>query len=259
MVTRSRIDTRPLPAFPGSGHGDQRGPDADGGTLFLDEIGNMPPSLQIKLLRVLEEREFERLGSNQSVRVDVRIIAATNSHLLEKVEKRDFRTDLFYRLNVVPIHLPSLRERTEGLPLLANHFFKLVAKEYDLPEKKLTLEALKRLLHYPWPGNIRELRNVLELASVLSGERTILELDDFSVLAQKSSTPDGILLNSYPELPDEGIDLNQVVSDLEKNLICQSLKRTQGNKGKAARLLYLKPTTLVEKLRRMNLLQEFSP
>jgi two-component system, NtrC family, response regulator AtoC len=231
---------------------------ADGGVLFLDEIGNMPLSLQMKLLRVLEEREFEKLGSNRPVRIDVRILAATNCDLREKVRLGDFRGDLFYRLNVVPIHLAPLRERKEDIPLLVNHFLQLFADEYGAPKRSVEPTTLKRLIQCPWPGNIRELRNALELAWVLSCDSTVLMEEHFPTLSDDSSPDSGeaAALQKYLELPEEGIDLNQVVSELEKALICQSLERAGGNKGKAARLLYLKRTTLVEKLRRMNLLED---
>lgn len=230
---------------------------ADGGTLFLDEIGNMPLSLQIKLLRVLEEREFQKLGSNQNVRVDVRILAATNCNLLEKVKAGTFREDLFYRLNVVPVHLPPLRERKEDLPLLARHFLQAITREYKLTQKNLSPSALKRLMQYQWPGNVRELRNALELACVLADERSVLQPEDFALVENTSnSSGECDLLPSEIHIPEDGLDLNQVVSELEKKLICESLQRTQGNKGKAARLLSLNRTTLVEKLRRMNLLEQ---
>lgn len=233
---------------------------ADGGTLFLDEIGNMPLSLQIKLLRVLEEKAFERLGSNHTVRVDFRLVAATNADLREMVKSGKFREDLFYRLSVVPVHLPPLRERREDIPLLANHFLELLSKQYEVPTKKLDPQAIKKLMQYHWPGNIRELKNVIELGFVMSGERTALGPGDFPILGQEIfvGSEAAQLAHNVFELPEEGIDLNQVVSEVEKNLITQSLQRTGGNKGKAARLLYLKRTTLVEKLRRMNLLEEFS-
>ena len=232
---------------------------ANGGTLFLDEIGNMSVSLQVKLLRVLEEREFERLGSNQKVQVDVRVVAATNCDLDERIKSGEFREDLFYRLNVAPVRIPSLRERKDDIPLLANHFVKMFSEHYDLGEKQVDPGALKRLTAYSWPGNIRELRNVIELVCVLAGGRSIMTAEDFSALddANRSAASNNPL-DTLVELPEEGINLNQVVSEVEKNLICQSLKRTGGNKGKAARLLYLKRTTLVEKLRRMDLLHEFS-
>lgn len=233
---------------------------ANGGTLFLDEIGDMPSSLQVKLLRVLEEKSFQKLGSNQTIRVDFRLLAATNSDLHEKLKNGEFRTDLFYRINVVPIHIPPLRERKEDIALLVNHFIKRICSQYKVPCKKLDPQALRILIQHQWPGNIRELRNVVELGFVLSENRNILHVEDFPTLTESLETgaEHQQLLDSYLELPEEGIDLNQVVSEVEKNLICQSLNRTGGNKGKAARLLYLKRTTLVEKLRRMNLLEEFS-
>lgn len=230
---------------------------ADGGTLFLDEIGNMSLPLQMKFLRVLEEKKVEKLGSNQSIPVSVRVVAATNSDLLQKVKAGEFRGDLFYRLNVVPIQIPPLRERQEDIPLLASHFLRAASAEYSLAEKRLDPQVLRSLMHYNWPGNIRELRNVLELASVLSADRTILGPDDFPTIGDQAGSEldkAETLLEDYLQLPEKGIDLSRVVSELEKSLIRQSLERTQGNKGEAARLLYLKRTTLVEKLRRLNLL-----
>jgi DNA-binding NtrC family response regulator len=232
---------------------------ANGGTLFLDEIGNMSVALQVKLLRVLEEKEFERLGSNQKVEVDVRVVAATNCDLDEKVRTGEFREDLFYRLNVAPVRMPSLQDRRDDIPLLVHHFLSMFSEHYDLGEKQVDPAALKKLAAYSWPGNIRELRNVIELVSVLAGERSIMTAEDFAALDTAGpSSASNNSLDTLVELPEEGIDLNQVVSEVEKNLICQSLKRTGGNKGKAARLLFLKRTTLVEKLRRMDLLHEFS-
>lgn len=227
---------------------------ANGGMLFLDEIGNMPLSLQVKLLRVLQERSFGKLGSNQRIEVNIRVVAATNCDLPEKIAEGEFRSDLFYRLNVVPIHLPPLRERKEDLPLLANFFLDMYGEEYPLPRKQLAPGALTRLMEYSWPGNIRELSNALEMAYVLSGERTILTEEDFELLSDPASPPlQQSSLPPYPvQLPEEGINLNHLVNELEKNLIFESLRRTGGNKGKAARLLYLKRTTLVEKLRRIS-------
>lgn len=230
---------------------------ADGGTLFLDEIGNMSLPLQMKFLRVLEEKKVEKLGSNQPIPVSVRVVAATNTDLLQKVKAGEFRGDLFYRLNVVPIQIPPLRERQEDIPLLANYFLRAASAEYSLAEKRLDPQVLRSLMHYDWPGNIRELRNVLELASVLSADRTILGPDDFPTIGDQAGSEldkAETLLEDYLQLPEKGIDLSRVVSELEKSLIRQSLERTQGNKGEAARLLFLKRTTLVEKLRRLNLL-----
>ena len=206
---------------------------ADQGTFLLDEIGDMPASLQMKLLRVLEDNKVEKLGSNQTIQVDARIVVATNCDLREKVRQGEFREDLFYRLNVVPIHLPPLRERKEDLPLLATHFLKEFSEAYELSEKKLAPGALKYLMRYPWPGNVRELKNVLELACVLSGdERTILELDDFATLEnQPSGDLDPTeLLQNYLHLPEEGIEIKEVVRGLENNLIQDALQRTGGNK-----------------------------
>lgn len=230
---------------------------ASKGTLFLDEIGEMPAPLQIKLLRVLEERTFQRLGSNETVKVDFRLVAATNSNLWDKVKEGQFREDLFYRLNVVPVHVPALRDRKEDLGLLANHFVKLLSREYGEKTKKFNPDSLKMLTHHDWPGNIRELRNVVELAFILAEERQILTQNDLPTLAASlSGDAQSHIFENLMELPEEGINLNQVVSEVEKNLIFQSLQRTNGNKGKAARLLELKRTTLVEKLRRMKLLED---
>ncbi len=241
---------------------------ADGGTVFLDEIGDMPLVLQTKLLRVLEQREFQRLGSNRTVRVDVRVIAATNSDLEAKVADGDFREDLYYRLKVIPVHMPALRERREDVPLLAAHFLRQIGATCEMTPKKLDTDALKLLMSHHWSGNVRELRNLLEFASVLAGETEFLTEVDFPSLAsvsildeveeQVEAMRDAFRRSDFPVIPEDGIDLNKVVSDLEKHLICQSLQRTNGNKRKAAELLFLKRTTLVEKLRRMKLLDHYS-
>ncbi len=232
--------------------------EANNGAVFFDEIGEMPPSLQVKLLRVLEDRIVQRLGSNQSISVDFRIIAATNADIRKKIEDGEFREDLFYRLNVVPIRTPPLRERKADIPLLTQHFLKLFARQYQEVPKTLDPNALRALTHHEWPGNIRELKNVIELGFILSGERDVIHVEDLPTLDEKvGASVHGSQLEALLHLPEEGIDLNQVVSEVERNLICQSLERTGGNKGKAARLLYLKRTTLVEKLRRMNLLEEY--
>ena len=233
--------------------------EANQGTIFLDEIGEMKPALQVKLLRVLEERSFQRLGSNQNISVDFRLISATNADLRQRIEEGEFREDLFYRLNVVPIHVPPLRERASDIPLLTHHFLGQFAEQYGEAPKSLEPEAMKVVMQHGWPGNIRELRNVIELGFILSGERDVIRPEDLPTLdEQVGASVHGRQLDALLHLPEEGIDLNQVVTEVERNLICQSLERTGGNKGKAARLLFLKRTTLVEKLRRMNLLQEHS-
>lgn len=232
---------------------------ANGGTIFFDEIGEMLPALQVKLLRVLEERTFQRLGNNKDIAVDFRVIAATNADLSKKIQEGRFREDLFYRFNVVPIHNPSLRERKSDIPLLAKHFLQQFSEQYDEPVKELDPKVLRALMQHNWPGNIRELRNVIELGFILAAERPVIELSDLPTLDEThGATVHGAQLEALLTLPEEGIDLNQVVNEVERNLICQSLARTGGNKGKAARLLFLKRTTLVEKLRRMNLLGEFT-
>jgi DNA-binding NtrC family response regulator len=228
---------------------------ADGGTLFLDEIGDMSPSLQVKLLRVLEENQFQKLGSNKTIQVDVRIVVATNCDLREKVRTKEFREDLFYRLNVVPIHMPPLRERKEDLPLLVSHFLQELADSHHIDSKKLSPGALKRLMRHDWRGNVRELSNVLELASVLAGdERTILEASDFATLDDEFALElaSAELFQNKLRLPETGLDLRWFVQELEKHLIDQALERSGGNKRRAARSLGLKRTTLVAKLRRMN-------
>jgi DNA-binding NtrC family response regulator len=223
---------------------------ANHGTLFLDEVSSMPMDLQVKLLRVLQEREFQRVGSPTTIKVDVRIVAATNGDLLDAVEKGDFRRDLFYRLNVIPIRIPPLRQRRDDIPLLVVHFTKKYCADQELPPKRVSHEAIKCLMAYEWPGNIRELENAVEMAVALSANRDLLDLEDFPVVSDSSANRDpfrGI------DIPDDGIHFNMVVSDLEKRLILQSLQMTGGNKKRAASLLHLKRTTFVEKLRRMGM------
>ncbi len=223
---------------------------ANHGTLFLDEIGEMPLDLQVKLLRVLQEKEFQKLGGNATVKVDVRIIAATNGDLLEKLGKGEFREDLYYRLNVIPIHVLPLRNRREDIPLLITHFARKFCTEQGVPLKKISHDAIKQLVSFDWPGNVRQLENAVEMAVALSGDRELLDSVDFPLVAEPSGE-DEIFRNI--EIPNEGIHLNTLVSDLEKKLILQSLHATGGNKKKAASLLHLKRTTFVEKLKRMGM------
>jgi DNA-binding NtrC family response regulator len=221
---------------------------ANHGTLFLDEVSSMPMDLQVKLLRALQEREFQKVGSATTVKVDVRIVAATNQDLLEAVSKGNFREDLYYRLNVIPIRVPSLRQRREDIPLLISHFIQKYCKEQNLLLKRASQEAMKRLMAFDWPGNVRQLENTMEMAVALSGDREILDLEDFPVvsrpISQNSEAPN-------IDIPDSGVHFNNMISDLEKRLILQSLQVAQGNKKRAASLLHLKRTTFVEKLRRM--------
>jgi len=223
---------------------------ADGGTLFLDEVGTLPMELQVKMLRVLQEREFQKVGGTTSIKVDVRIIAATNTNLLESVGKGEFREDLYYRLNVIPIHIAPLRERRDDIPLLISHFTRKFCAEQHLTPKKISHDAMKQLVAFDWPGNVRQLENALEMAVALSDQKDTLDPEDFPLIA-KSTRQDQIF--RHISIPDEGIQFNSIVSELEKRLILQSLEASKGNKKKAASLLNLKRTTFVEKLKRMGI------
>lgn len=228
---------------------------ADKGTLFLDEIGCMSMELQAKLLRVLQERSFERIGGAQTIKVDVRIIAATNSNLAERVRDGLFREDLFYRLNVIPIIIQPLRERRDDIPLLVQHFTKKICDIQVIELKNISQDAMKRIMAFDWPGNVRQLENAVEMAIVMSGDRQTLTATDFpGLLSQNDQTPHARSI----VIPDEGIHFNSVVSDLERELILQSLEKAKGNKKRAADLLHIKRTTLVEKLKRMNLMSASS-
>jgi DNA-binding NtrC family response regulator len=219
------------------------------GTLFLDEVGTMSTALQMKLLRVLQEREFERVGDSHSIKVDVRIIAATNSDLLKMVADGTFREDLYYRLNVIPVHVPALRERKEDIPLLVSHFLEKLAREGSgAPPQTVAQDAMRRLMAYQWPGNVRQLENAVERAVAFSAVRGQIEVEDLPVEVQQAQES---VLSSPVTLPEDGIDLDAFVSNIERELIKRSLERTGGNKGAAAKLLNLKRTTLVEKLKRL--------
>ncbi|MCE5247156.1 MAG: sigma-54 dependent transcriptional regulator [Candidatus Polarisedimenticolia bacterium] len=220
---------------------------ADGGTLFLDEIGTMRPDLQVKLLRVLQSRQIQRVGGTHSIPVDVRVLAATNEDLKSKVEKGEFREDLFYRLNVIPVHVPPLRERRSDVPLLAAHFAAKYCHHNNLPAKEITQETMRVLMRHDWPGNVRELENAIEYAVVMSGGRILLEPGDLP-----EELAGGPLNTVLPcTLTEDGINFRSVVSEVERNLILQSLELTNGNKARAAQLLELKRTTFVEKLKRI--------
>jgi DNA-binding NtrC family response regulator len=223
---------------------------ANHGTLFLDEIATMSPDLQVKLLRVLQEREFQRVGGSTMIKVDVRIIAATNGDLPEKVRKGEFRDDLYYRLNVIPIQILPLRQRREDIPLLVSHFVKKYCVEQQLELKQVSHDAMKHLVSFDWPGNVRQLENAMEMAVTLSGDRQHLLLSDFPLVAAPlgDAEPFGDI-----DIPKDGVNFNTLVSELERRLILQSLQVTGGNKKKAASLLQLKRTTFVEKLKRMGM------
>ncbi len=221
------------------------------GTLFLDEVGTMSMGLQAKLLRVLQEREFERIGDTRPTKIDVRVIAATNSDLETMVKMGTFRGDLYYRLKVIPIVLPPLRDRRDDIPLLVQHFLAHLGEEQNPPRKgvSFTQQAMRILMAHPWPGNVRQLENVVERALALtpnSDEVDASSLPD-DVRYQSATGPDWNV-----QLPETGLDLEASVTTLERQLILQALERTNGNKRKAAELLQVKRTTLVEKLKRLN-------
>ncbi|MCX6597414.1 MAG: sigma-54 dependent transcriptional regulator [Acidobacteria bacterium] len=226
---------------------------AHGGTIFLDEIGDMPMDLQSKLLRVLQERAFERLGSSETVKVDVRVIAATNVDLLERVREGRFREDLFYRLNVVPLSLPPLRERKADIALLSAHFIEKVCLHEGLPVKQLSPETIARLERYDWPGNVRQLENAVEMAVALSGDRMLLYPGDFPLPSTFVPKAAGVSQASVP-LPDHGLDFEQTIGAIELSLLEQALRRTSGNKTQAADLLNLNRTTLNAKLKSLGAL-----
>jgi DNA-binding NtrC family response regulator len=231
------------------------------GTLFLDEVGTMSAALQMKLLRVLQEREFERVGDSHTTKVDVRVIAATNSDLARLVTDGHFREDLYYRLNVIPVKLPSLRERKDDIPLLVRHFLDKFGGETTAAQTRgataaasrthamtVSQEAMRALMAYSWPGNVRQLENAIERAVAFRGGRGQIDVSDLptEVAAEEARATTVSLA-----LPDQGIDLNQFLAGAERDLIARAMDRTGGNKGRAARLLGIKRTTLVEKLKRL--------
>jgi len=237
------------------------------GTLFLDEVGTMSAALQMKLLRVLQEREFERVGDSHTIKVDVRVTAATNSDLGRLVAEGQFREDLFYRLNVIPVQLPPLRERKEDVPLLVQHFLGKFQQERNAggdseapgdrartsgdrgtAPQTVSQEGMRRLMAYHWPGNVRQLENAIERAVAFTVGRSQIDVGDLPTEIQQAQEP---ALTSSVTLPEDGVDLDAFMANIERELIQRSLERTGGNKGQAARLLSLKRTTLVEKLKRL--------
>lgn len=225
---------------------------AHGGTLFLDEIAEMSAKLQVKLLRVLQERQFEPVGSDNSVQVDVRVVAATNRDLRVAVRERKFREDLFYRLNVLPLELPPLRERDADIALLIGHFLSLHARRKGKAAIQVDDNAMAIMQSYSWPGNVREVENLVERLVVLNENGTI----------QSADLPDYVIRNSTPQhqttaqvsLPSEGVDLDAVLEKIEDSFIQQALERSRGNKTLAAELLNLNRTTFIERLRKKGML-----
>ncbi|WP_303721055.1 sigma-54 dependent transcriptional regulator [Malonomonas rubra] len=222
---------------------------ANGGTIFLDEIGNMPLQLQMKLLRVLQEHEFERVGSSKKIRLDVRLISATNADLAEQVKIGNFREDLYYRLNVIPIVLPALKDRRGDITLLAKHFLTKICKEMNRPLMALDHQALQSIEAYDWPGNVREMENVIERTIALTDGNLITCNDlpsDIGSASREKST-------SAPQVTETGIDMPQVIAEIEKEMILQAMDIGKGVKAKAADLLGINRTTLVEKIKRLKI------
>jgi len=223
---------------------------ADGGSIFFDEIGNIPLETQAKLLRVIQEKEFMHVGGVDVIRVDVRIIAATNADLEALVRQGSFREDLFYRLNVITIPLPALRERREDIPLLARHFLARYAAENEKPLREISPAAMELLLDYRWPGNVRELENAIERAVVLSEGET---LDVALLPAALRRAPEEA---GAPPLPPEGLSLREAVTTYERKLIVRALHAAGGVQKRAAELLRVKPTTLHEMMKRLQIPSE---
>ena len=209
---------------------------ADEGTIFLDEISELPLLMQVKLLRVLQDKEFKRVGGTEDIRVDVRIISATNKDLEGAVREKLFREDLFYRLNVIQIKLPPLRERKEDIPVLANHFLKKYSEELNKNISKISPETIQILLHYEYPGNVRELQNIIERAVALEGSQELTAVNLNSYLSEQPLLKKGSM---DIEIPNEGIDLEKMVEDLERTLLLKALDKTKGIKKKAAELLHI--------------------
>ncbi len=225
---------------------------ANGGTIFLDEIGDMSPSLQVKLLRVVQEQSFERVGSVKTLKVDIRIISATNKNLTQAIKDEKFREDLYYRLNVIPIFMPPLHHRKPDIPLLINHFLDKQYKTHSHRQgnKKIFSEkAMEKLINYHWPGNIRELENMVERLSILV-ENDIIHAEDLperiSGRVTEMGRPEFVLTKDWP-------GFNIAVNQFQKDLILDALNQTNWVKTKAAALLKINRTTLVEKIKKLNL------
>jgi len=219
---------------------------ANGGTIFLDEVGEMNPTLQVKLLRVLQDREVRPVGGDRPLKVDVRVLAASNKDLASEVEAGRFREDLFYRLQVIPIVMPPLRERRSDIPLLVEHFLEKHNRKRPERPVQISEDAMVHLWEYDWPGNVRELENLLERMVILS-EDTAIRVENLPSNIRSFISEKRI---PKPSLTESGLDLNSAVEEFENRLIEEALRRTKGNKQAAARLLGLKRTTLVAKLRR---------
>jgi len=220
---------------------------ANRGTIFLDEIGEMPLPLQAKLLRVLQEREIQRIGSSEPLPIDVRVIAASNANLLEAVANRRFREDLYYRLNVVALRMPALRERPSDIPELTEHFLHKVSEHEPAWRKHVSEQALDTFLKYSWPGNVRQLEHALESGCALSGSRTVLYPGDFDLPAEVQASEFGAL--SSLDVPETGINFEELMTGIERRLLERALAKSGGNKARAASMLHMKRTTLLSKFK----------
>jgi DNA-binding NtrC family response regulator len=222
---------------------------AHGGTIFLDEISEMSPSLQVKILRVLQDHAFERIGAVKTIRADIRVIAATNRDLEEMVTQGKFREDLFYRLNVIPIKVPPLRDRVGDVPLLVHHFSQEFSRSKKKPLKRLSSGAMEILRQYPWPGNVRELENLIERLAILT-EGDVVEITDLPEKFQNLA----LAAPSAPsDFPDQGVHFTDAVQTFERHLILKALEKCNWVKSRAAQLLHLNRTTLLEKMKKQNI------
>jgi two-component system response regulator PilR (NtrC family) len=219
---------------------------ARGGTIFLDEIGELPPFLQVKLLRIVQEKTFRRVGGSDDIKVDTRIISATNQDPEKKLKDGSFREDLYYRLNVIPINLPPLRERKEDIPILTKHFIEKYSREFGKEVKNISAYAMELLMEYPFPGNIRELENIIERSIALETSNIVLP-ENLVLAGGEEETGQPWDLN----IPDSGIDLNIELAKMEQQIITKALQKAHGSKTKAAELLHVSPDSLryrIEKL-----------
>ena len=221
---------------------------ANGGTILLDEIGDMPPQLQMKLLRVLQEHEFERVGSSRKIHLDIRLISATNVDLPKRIKTGQFREDLYYRLNVIPIHLPPLKDRRGDIPQLARFFVEKICKEMNRPQVSIGADAIQAMEAYSWPGNVREMENIIERTIALT-DSTIIGCEDLppDIGKKLPATP------STPQITGQGVDMNKVIANIEREMIQQAMILGNGVKARAAELLKINRTTLVEKIKRLGI------
>ncbi len=222
------------------------------GTIFLDEVGELPLEAQSKLLRVLQERKIQRIGSSETVSIDTRVIAASNVDLHSAVDQKAFREDLLYRLNVVPIRVPPLRDRISDIPLLADHFIEKVCLRENLPSKVLSQGALDRLSNYEWPGNVRQLEHTIEMAVTLAGERQRLYVGDFQLPVARRLASVSSLAGGEIRVPAGGMNFEEVTGRVEKLLLQEALRACGGNKAKAASILGMKRTTLLYKTKALD-------